>query len=106
MTLLLALLLATPQFTEGDKTAIKDVVGRHLNDPFSAQYEWPEVRNSTVYCGFVNAKNAFGAYAGYQPFLVTYYVNQRTKKVVVSQSELSPNIIGQMCPENGYRVSR
>lgn len=108
MSLFLALLLAVPlvPFTEGDKATIKDAVGRHLKDPFSAQYEWPEVRSGTVYCGFVNAKNAFGAYSGYQPFLVLYYVNQRTKKVVIVQSELTPNIVGQMCPESGYRISR
>lgn len=104
--LYLALLLAVPivPFTEGDKTAIKEAVGRYLKDPFSAQYEWPEVKNGTVYCGFVNAKNSFGAYDGFQPFLVTYYVNQRTKKVVVSETEMSPFVVNQMCPESGYRI--
>lgn len=109
MKLFLALLLAgvpAVPFTDTDKAAIKEAVGRHLKDPFSAQYEWPEVRNGTVYCGWVNAKNAFGAYAGFEPFLITYYMNQRTKKVVVSETEMSANIIAQMCPESGYRISR
>lgn len=48
--------------------AVKDSVGERLKDPFSAEYK--EVRSlpSGTICGKVNAKNGYGAYAGWSEF--------------------------------------
>lgn len=87
------------------QTAIKEAVGRELNGPFSAQYDWQPIKNDTVYCGWVNAKNPFGAYAGYKPFMVLYAIG-KSGKVIIAQTELSPVVVNSMCPQNGYRLTR
>ena len=46
----------------------KEAVGRELKDPGSAQYRDIEVYDGVV-CGQVNAKNSYGGYVGFQPFL-------------------------------------
>lgn len=50
----------------------QDLVKRKLRDPDSAQFSGAFVSRrsgSPVVCGFVNARNAFGGYAGHQRFV-------------------------------------
>jgi len=49
--------------------AVKAGVGNHLKDPFSAEYKDVYRLPSGKVCGLVNGKNAFGAYAGWTPFM-------------------------------------
>jgi hypothetical protein len=100
------LLAATLAFTPPQQEAIKSAVGKALKDPFTAQYEWPEPKSATVYCGWVNARNGFGAYDGFRPFMVLYYIGKQSKALTVVQTEMSPPIVGQMCAESGYRMVR
>lgn len=86
------------------QTAIKTAIGKKLADPYSAQYDWQPIKNETVYCGWVNAKNQFGAYTGYQPFMVLYSITGSGKPLIFS-SDLTPNVVTAMCLEKGYRLS-
>jgi hypothetical protein len=58
----------------GDAQRAKDIVSADLRDPDSAQ--WRNIRTAkwdngvTYVCGEVNAKNGFGAYGGFEPFVV------------------------------------
>ena len=53
------------------KTSIQAAFDAKLLDGQSARYRWPnENKNGVVYCGFVNAKNSFGAFTGFKPFYV------------------------------------
>lgn len=65
--LVLLLWVAPPALREHQaRTAVREM----LKDPGSAQFtdvQWR--RDHFVTCGFVNAKNAFGAYVGRQPFI-------------------------------------
>lgn len=92
--------------TEAERTAISASVGRQLADPYSAQYEWQPLRDGIAYCGFVNAKNRFGAYAGYRPFFVLYYVGQQSRRFTVARVDMDPAVVSRMCPEAGYFLSR
>ncbi|TWG93604.1 hypothetical protein L599_001200000640 [Luteimonas sp. J16] len=59
-----------------DEAAIaeaKSAVERQLRDPGSAQYRDVFVRpgkQGVIVCGEVNAKNAYGGYVGFKPFMV------------------------------------
>ncbi len=109
MLTIIALVLAATQpvpFTETQKSAVSESVGKKLADPFSAKYEWQAVKSETVYCGMVNAKNQFGAYTGYKPFLVLYYINNKAKNLTVIKTEMAPEVIMKMCIESGYTISR
>lgn len=71
---------APPAIPEPILVALKSAAGKKLKDPYSAQYERlqratrPNARGepTDVVCGYVNAKNSYGAYIGAKPFL--YFV--------------------------------
>ena len=52
------------------RKAIMAAVGDKLLDGESARYRWPIEPDTPHlgYCGFVNAKNSYGAYIGFKPF--------------------------------------
>lgn len=87
------------------QTAIKEAVGRELSDPYSAQYDWQPIKDETLYCGWVNAKNQFGAYAGYRPFMVLYAIG-KSGKPLIFKTEMTPSVVSQMCLQSGYRLTR
>lgn len=92
--------------TQAVQSAIKEAVGKKLADPLSAQYDWQPAQEGVVYCGWVNAKNQFGAYSGYQPFMVLYVVNEQSGKAMVSKVDLEDYIVTPMCLRKGYRLTR
>jgi hypothetical protein len=49
----------------------KDLAARDLRDPGSAQFRDVRTGDAGSICGEINAKNALGAYVGFQRFLVT-----------------------------------
>jgi hypothetical protein len=63
---------ASAQLPQALKNAIEADLGRSLNDPYSAKYEFVTVGKFNV-CGYVNAKNLYGAYVGRRPFSALYY---------------------------------
>lgn len=62
----------------------EDQVRALLRDPDSAKFKGVKETGHYSFCGWVNAKNAFGGYAGYQPF---YYDSE--KAVILSEDDLS-----------------
>lgn len=62
---------ATPEELKKAQAAI----GRQLIDPASAQFKITTIRHvgsasAVVFCGFVNSKNQYGGYTGFQPFVL------------------------------------
>lgn len=60
-----------------DETKIKEVMRQALKDPDSAKLQdltsgvfFNGKENHRYVCGLVNAKNAYGAYSGYEPFVI------------------------------------
>ena len=62
--------------TEAGRDRIAQLVELELRDTETAIFEWPEVElpetgaDFVEYCGWVNGKNAYGAYAGFVSFSV------------------------------------
>lgn len=58
-----------------EKELIVKGIGRDLKDPSSIQVRWLPYRapknpnGMAAYCGQYNAKNSYGAYIGFKPFL-------------------------------------
>lgn len=51
-----------------DRDRMEEAVANHLRDPSSAQFR--NIRGTgESYCGEVNGKNGFGAYAGFRRFI-------------------------------------
>jgi hypothetical protein len=91
--------------------AIKDHFHERLFDPFSAQYEFGELRKSVItdrllsggnpIAGYVtqvkvDAKNRFGAYVGWTPYIFVFRDNQIVK---VFEMEY-----GDWWPEGFHRI--
>ncbi len=54
-----------------DERDVRQAAANVLKDPESAEYRnIRRVDRSSMICGEVNAKNAFGAYTGFKPFVV------------------------------------
>ena len=68
-----ALALALTPLAETDKEVIRTEIRSMVKDPESARFQWiPHIGNKpdkTIVCGFVNARNGYGGYTGFQPFL-------------------------------------
>ena len=64
----IALLMATA-LTPPQQTLIEDAVRLELRDPDSAKFRHGKLNNKGEFCGFVNAKNGFGGYTGFTPFI-------------------------------------
>src|SRR4051812_42797430 len=47
----------------------QEAMRKRLRDPSSAQFETVYITETGVVCGFVNAKNSYGGYAGKTPFV-------------------------------------
>ena len=63
---------ALRQLTPAEKLAVARAVQDQLKDPESARFKWSSMmgRNGQ-YCGEVNAKNSYGGYTGFRPFVAT-----------------------------------
>lgn len=95
------------------KAQISKRVGDKLLDGDSAKYRWPQhTAQYGTYCGWVNAKNRYGAYIGFQPFFVlggkeksgAFFVSD----VYVASDDNNDGdtaIVQKMCTQAGYDVS-
>lgn len=69
-SLVLAAAPAERPLTPKEGALIKGSVEAKLLDPASAQFRLvPYRRGTNYYCGLVNARNRFGGYVGFRPFL-------------------------------------
>ena len=97
-------------FTESDYALIKSRVGQNLKDAESARWSLPERRHWVHYCGWVNAKNGFGAYAGWTPFHALVVKNGDDPVIInfdpslILRSKVTYDYLVSSCTEAGYNV--
>lgn len=114
MLLALAVLLASADaprdLTAAETAAIKTVVEDKLKDPESARFKWEKWNGGIYYCGMVNAKNSYGGYVGFVPFIaVVAFANDRvlTKPFVILADDDSAGIsdfVVSQCIKAGYSM--
>lgn len=77
--------------------AAKEAITRNFKDPESAQFRdatWfnKDDPSKGVYCGSVNSKNSFGAYTGFERFIVDLSGNFLTENSAdVNRNAVKPN---------------
>lgn len=104
LTLILSLLMLapsavlasnpTPPDQERIIDAAKEAVARQMKDPWSVRFRDVSVspKLKSYVCGEVNAKNSFGAYEGFMPFMFNaengdvIFVNPKDDYVAVHQT--------------------
>lgn len=87
---------ATPK----EQAAIKADLETRLKDAGSAKLQRVRVKGED-FCGLINAKNSFGAYAGYTPIMGMIFVDTKGKTLAAVMGLDSPEITRQMCEEKG-----
>jgi hypothetical protein len=75
---------AAPSRQKGEQEIVS-LVKEQLKDPESARFRDIKKMENGNFCGWVNAKNSYGGYTGYQAF----FVASRTKEVTLVPPELS-----------------
>lgn len=99
--------LSTPERAE-----VARAVQSGLMDPSSAMFLWTtHTGDPVLYCGLVNAKNSFGGYVGFTPYMVFIVPNGGDIKAVlykIGDGDIeSPRTLGiaQTCWKSGYNFS-
>lgn len=114
-TILIGMLLAVSvcasfanakDFTEAQKSKLKETVKQKLLDADSARFTLPAYKGGNIYCGLVNSKNTYGGYAGnaiFQVFVVSpTYFNFMGLGTADPDSARSLTM-SQSCAEKGYK---
>ncbi len=94
--------------TAAEKALVRTEIGKLLKDPSSAQYRWPERRHDTTYCGWVNAKNSFGGYEGYRPFIINIIRVDKLSPMVAAGHLIDleqDELFARMCERAGLDLS-
>ncbi len=97
--------------TELERDQIIEIVKQDLRDPFSPVFEWPTAnipetgKDFVEYCEWVNAKNAYGAYAGFESFTVWLVIQENEITTITIPSGLGSNGVpsfDELCVEGGF----
>ncbi|MEX0422165.1 hypothetical protein KDV38_00210 [Providencia rettgeri] len=102
--------------TDNEKKEIEKTVKEKLKDPYTADFKHNKLiyeGKSGVYCGMVNSKNSYGAYAGFTPFnvFIVDTVNDKGERVFVvapitvsdATDNLSVESVNKFCRQKGYK---
>lgn len=109
ITLMLCLIFVSSfgyakELTKSQKLEIQEAVKKELKDPDSAKFKWEKVHDKTAYCGLVNAKNSYGGFTGYVPFVVVLGI----KPVIVMKmgsgggEDTDSQVVYEVCRKSGY----
>ena len=103
----------TKPLTAAHKLQIAKHVKALLKDPDSAKFKWPAPTEFGLYCGWVNAKNSYGGYTGFEPFMVLGGVGDGPKSdgsFLVFQTTIGSGddllTVVKMCSEHGFDMKK
>lgn len=97
--------------TDEERDQISQLVGLELRDAETARFEWPEINlpesgtDFIEYCGWVNGRNAYGAYAGFVSFAVWMVVKDgEIDSVMITSGPGSGGVpsLDQLCVDQGF----
>lgn len=97
--------------TETERNQIIEIVKHDMRDPFTPVFEWPTASipesgaDFVEYCGWVNGKNAYGAYAGFESFTVWMVVKDNNISTIQIPSGPGSNGVpstDRICIEGGF----
>lgn len=90
---------ATPK----ELAAIKADLETRLKDAGSAKLQRVRVKDEN-FCGLINAKNSYGAYAGYSPIMGMVFKDTTGKQLAAVMGLDSPEVTRSMCAEKGLAL--
>jgi hypothetical protein len=99
------MIAAIPEKPPSYANQVKSVVSEMLKDSESARWYLPSERNSVVYCGWFNAKNSYGGFAGWTAFYIKIQkgIPQMDTIEVEDKNEyIGEPIVAMSCRVHGY----
>ena len=92
------------------RAAVMQSINDKLRDSETARWRWPDVPETSglTYCGWLNAKNAYGAYTGYRPYAVILDKGAKgwfSRLVSLAEREAVEVIVRSQCAAKGYDMS-
>jgi len=100
--------------TEDEKSAVENVIREEMKDPDAAKFyhmDFPYPDTTFTYCGYVNGKNSYGAYAGKQLFATFLGKNADGKLIAASfdvnsqtGEPIDQTVISTLCASAGYDI--
>lgn len=92
--------------TLAEQAALRAALRKKLNDPESARFRWLErkSKDGMTYCGFVNAKNRFGGYVGFAPYLAV--VQGAFAEIIEFDSpDTDVKVVREQCAKRGIDLA-
>ena len=90
-----------------ESTAVEAGVRNALKDPESSRFgefaAGKDDKQTTMVCGYVNAKNAFGGYVGASPF-VGGIVNDKFVPIKIGSTAVDARVVIEVCKDIGLDV--
>ena len=104
--------LPSKPLTPANKVQIAKAVKDILKDPDSAKFRWPKPQDWGLYCGWVNAKNSYGGYTGFEPFMIIGGVGSGPKskgefliiKTTIGSGD-EEAVVLSMCTKQGFDMT-
>ncbi|WP_312315291.1 hypothetical protein [Atlantibacter sp.] len=94
------------ELSPNEKIVIEDVAKQQLKDPDSAKFFWQDYKGGETYCAYVNAKNAYGGFAG-KALLIASVKKDSAGKIVSAEgiihSDDMRKLMGSVCTDAGYQ---
>jgi hypothetical protein len=99
--------------TEDEKSAVENVIREEMKDDAAKFYhmDFPYPDTTFTYCGYVNGKNSYGAYAGKQLFATFLGKNADGKLIAASfdvnsqtGEPIDQTVISTLCASAGYDI--
>ena len=102
--------LSAQGLSDIEKDAVKTAMIKELKDSDSAKYIWLDKGLDNGYCGLVNAKNSYGAYAGYIPFVSVVVETDEGETVAlilqIGSSDDKAEVVRRVCVDTGgYKLT-
>lgn len=89
--------------TDLERAVIADAVKAKLKDPESASFRWMPLVDPPAdrYCGLVNAKNSYGGYTGFTPYLGVLLFDEDVLRGMVVMG-IDNDATATVCVQSGY----
>ncbi len=99
--------------TEPEREAVEKTIREEMKDPDAAKFyhqDYPYPDSTYMYCGYVNGKNYYGAYAGKQLFAAFIFPKTDKQELTVASFDINsstgeptdPDVLASMCAGAGY----
>lgn len=102
--------------TEPERLAVEKAIREEMKDPETAKFyhqDYPYPGSTHMYCGYVDGKNSYGAYAGKELFTAFIFPKTGKQELTVATFDINSStggpvdlaVLSSMCAGAGYEIT-